>query len=694
MRLTTLTFINILSVWLIWQRRHERPSLSWRLFYLLGKNMLAECEITNTDLLPISFDIIVIGSGPVGVRLVQNLIKNNVNKSIAIFGDEPWAPYNRIHLSALVSGDYKEPSIYTQTDFSNITTFYNQKISEVIPPSKKLIDSQGNHFYYSDLVIATGSKPFIPKIDGVDLKNVYTFRDLNDAQHLMSRSVSTRKTVIIGGGLLGLEAAKAMQRFNTEVTVIEHNMWLMYSQLDERAGGYLKRYIEGLEINVLCSTRVDQITGTDKVDGIIFNNNKFLECDTVIIAAGIVPNIDLVKKSDIKYGKGIRVNDQLQTNDKNIYAIGECAEHRDRLYGLIAPGFEQAAALSLHLQGMPVNYSGSTSSTQMKVIDYSVFSIGEVGHSARKRETIIYQDHQKEVYRKITVINGKLRGFLAIGPFPNTQRIQKAVSKQEKIWPWHISRFKDKGTLWLEDDLENVADWPATAIVCNCTGVTRGQLELAKSKGYDSVEKLSECTGASTVCGSCRHLLSNFVNGNTRPTPVKAYKALLMPSLIVGFFSLFILLLPGLVYNNSIQAFNWDALWRDNLFKQISGYSILGISVLISFISVRKRFRNIIEKWDFAYWRIAHVALGVFIIIALLAHTGFRFGHNLNFYLMVVFSGLIFSGAIAGTGIASDHKLSRKSARLIRSFSVWSHIILLWPLPALLGFHILKTYFY
>ena len=659
--------------------------------------MQAERQLVNVDTSPVFYDIIVVGTGPVGIRLVQELVKNNSPASIALFGDEPWKPYNRIHLSALVSGEQKEESIYTQVDFTsndNITPYYNHRIIDINRYSKVIIDELGNKFTYGKLILATGSTPRIPAIDGIKLKNIFTFRDMNDAQFLMGRSVRTRKTVIIGGGLLGLEAAHAMQRFNTEVTVIEHNMWLMYSQLDQRAGSYLKQHVETLGINVRLNKRVVEIAGDDKVNGVLLNDNEFIECDTLIIAAGILPNIEIARNSGLKIGKGIKVNDHLQTNDEHIYAIGECAEHREKTYGMVAPGYEQAAVLSHVLLNKKAQYKGSTTATQLKVIDYPVFSIGNTGHSVRERETIVYQDHQKEIYRKIVVINGRLRGMVAIGELQGASRLQQAVSQQRRIWPWHIKRFQEKGSLWLEDDLENVMEWPASAIVCNCTGVTRGQLEQAQIEGAKTIAQISSATGASSVCGSCRHLVSNFIGSHAPPVPVKAFKPLLITSVLGLMISLLLLLLPGMYYNNSVESFNWDIVWRDSLFKQVSGYSLLAISLAISVITLRKRWKRALNKWDFSYWRIAHVAIGILLFATLFLHTGYRFGDNLNLLLMLTFSGLLFSGAVAGTAIAIDHLLSRKLARRLRNFSVWGHILLLWPLPALLGFHIIKTYYF
>ncbi len=648
--------------------------------------------------MPVMHDVVVIGSGPVGIRVVQELLKRDSRIKIAIFGDEPWQPYNRIKLSSLLTGEVSEDELYQQQDIKNnqsVTTFYNNRIIGIDRHTREVIDSHGKRYTYKKLILATGSQPHLPSIDGIHLKNVFTFRDLSDAQKLMSRTVRTRRTVIIGGGLLGLEAARAMQRFNTQVSVIEHSMWLMFRQLDQRAGAYLKQYIEGLDIEVFVNSRVTRIIGDEQVTAVELANGSEIECDTLIIAAGIVPNIQLAVDAGIHVGRGIRVNDQLQTNDPDVFAVGECVEHRNKIYGLIAPGYEQASVAAHIIKGFKAQYLGSVSATNLKVLDYPVFSMGNTGVSARSRENFIYQNHKNEIYRKLVVINGRLRGAVAIGGWPGINLLQEAIVKQRRIWPWEIKRFITTGQIWQEELTENVVEWPATATICNCTGVTRGDLESAERSGARTVAELAAATGASTVCGSCKPLITNFIGSHAKPEPVTGYRPLFLASLISVMAAMIMLMLPGLEYMQSVQAsINWDALWRNSLFKQISGFSLLGLSLLISVISLRKRLNSIISQWDFAWWRVFHVLVAVLAVAALLIHTGFRFGDNINFYLMSVYSALILMGALAGAVIAMDHLLTRKSARRLRTISVWSHIILLWPMPVLLGFHIIKTYYF
>lgn len=649
------------------------------------------------------FKYIVVGTGPVGVRFIQEINKIQPGVSIAAFGDEPWVPYNRIQLSSLISGEIREASLYDAQDisrYSNVKAVYNNRIDEIDRKNKRVRDTGGIYYSYEYLILATGSKPCVPNIPGVNRKNVFTFRDLNDAQSLMSRSVSTRRTVIIGGGLLGLEAARAMQRFNTEVHVIEHSNWLMFNQLDNRAGSYLKQHVESLGIYVHSGCRVGRITGDEKVKGVVISGSvvadeQLIECDTVIIAVGISANVDLAKQSGLNYGKGIRVDDHLQTNDSSIFAIGECVEHNKITYGLISPGFEQAAVLSHYLNKEDVNYKGSVTSTSLKVLDYPVFSIGDNSLTARARETYIYQDHEKNIYRKIIVINGRIRSAMGVGDWAGVQRFQQAVEDRRRVWPWQIRRFELYGILWSDASSENVIDWPASSTVCNCTGVTRGELGLACKHGACTVDGLARVTGASTVCGSCRPLLVEFVGGNAAPEPARYFRSLLTVSALLFIACLFALFAPSFDYSSSVtDNFSLDIFWRDSLYKQISGFTLLGLSAFVSLISFRKRIRKLNTLWEYSAWRFVHVITALLIIAALFIHTGFRLGDNINLYLMSIFTGLLLVGALAAIAIGYEHNLPRYLAKQLRTYAVWSHIVLLWPLPPLLGFHILKTYYF
>ncbi len=638
--------------------------------------------------------IVVIGSGPVGMRVIEDLRKQQISHPIVVYGGEPWAPYNRVRLSSLLAGDINHNDILLGTNLSsygNIETRYNCKIVNIDRENKQVIDEHGQVQDYEKLIIASGSNPFIPNITGIEKTGVYQFRDLNDAEHLIARRTRSRHTVILGGGLLGLEAARAMQRFSTEVSVIEHNSHLMFRQLDKTAAELFQQHVDSLGIKVYLNESVKTVIGEPTVNKILLNSGKELSCDTLIVSTGIRPNIELAKQAGLAYGRGIKVNDTMQTSDADIYAIGECCEHRDVVYGIVAPGYEQANIAAQNIAEKKSQYKGTVLATSLKVIGKPVFSMGDIDDSVRTYTRYVYQD--ENCYRRLNVYRGQLIGVVAIGEWSELIQLKEQLNKGKFLFPWQLRRFARTGEIWGEDNLQQVTNWPAEAIVCSCNGLSRGFLSEKVAEGCNTVAALAETTGASTVCGSCKPLLQQMV-GQKDIEPVRAHRPLLYGSVIFTLMCLIAWLLPAIPYNQSVQvSWRWDMLWTESLFKQISGFTLLGISVLVLLLSLRKRF-SWFTKGDFALWRLFHALLGGTAIFILLLHTGFRLGENLNFFLMMSFVSLILLGAVLASVISMEHKLEASLVRQVREWGALLHIFLFWPIPVLLGFHIFKTYYY
>lgn len=643
--------------------------------------------------------IIIIGTGPVGIRALQAIMRIDPAARVVIFGNEPWVPYNRVKLSSFLAGDIKLAELIDTQNIQsaeNVVQQHNCAIVEIDRETRSVLDEYGQRHYYSKLVLALGSQPHIPAIEGTRLHRVYTFRSLSDAEHLFARRVFSRSTVIVGGGLLGLEAARAMTRQNTQVSIVDHANRLMSQQLDEGAAEYLNEHVLSLGIRAYLSSGVKAILGEDKVTGVLLLNGKVIECDTVIFATGIVPNIELARLAKLSIGKGVRVNNNMQTSDKQIYAIGECAQHQDKVYGLVSPGYEQAEVAIHHIFGKKSHYTGSLCATQLKVVGISIFSMGKVGEEENpvNFSVHVYQSPSKNIYRKIILKRNRLIGVIGVGQFPAKNRIQESILHARRVWPWQITRFLETGDLWKEEVAVNIHQWPSAAIVCNCMGVTRGACSKAISSGCDTVEKLMNSTNASTVCGSCRPLLANLFGEQARLEKMKALKSFFGLSLIALLLTMAAWLLPALHYAPSVDVdVNWDLLWRDNNYKQITGFSILGLSVLGLLVSLRKRWK-IFTLFEFSVWRYAHIALGVLALVGIFLHTGFRLGANLNYWLMAPFLGLIFIGSMTALFMSFQHRLDAARAKGIRDTLVWGHILTFWPIPAILVMHITKTYYF
>lgn len=629
------------------------------------------------------------------MRAVQELIRRNPRQHIILYGEEATEPYNRVRLSSFLFGNIDWDAL-TRDLHLPPHPFLEKRLGcavTAIDRARQLItDGDGRLQPYSALILATGSRAHVPDIPGIRLNGVYTFRDLQDVQALLARRVRSRRTVILGGGLLGLEAARAMQRFHTKVCIVEHYSRLMMRQLDEDAAGYLRRTVEALGIEVILGDSVRRVLGDDRVTGLQLRSDRELECDTVIVATGIVPNADIARAAGIHVTRGIRVDDNMRSSDPQIYAAGECAEHRGRVYGLVAPGLEHAAVAAHAIQGGKSRYAGSTITTRLKILDLPVFSMGPVGQEDMPDLARSEVYRTTSVYRKLVIWRGRLIGAIVIGDCPELSRLQEAIIHRRNVWPWQKWRFRDTGLLWPEEELGNVQAWPAAATVCNCTGVTCGTLRTAVAEGCATVETLAARTGASTVCGSCRPLLAELVGAPAANTPARGWTVLLGSSAIAVAAAL---LMAALVmpYVPSVQVtWQWDVLWRESLWKQVSGFSVLGLTAVLLLMSLRKRIARF-TLGDFPLWRVMHVLLGTLTLAGLAVHTGGRLGDNLNFLLMTLFLSAVVIGAAAAGLVSLEHRIGARAARLRRGWT-WAHILFTWPIPVLLGFHVVKSYYF
>lgn len=643
--------------------------------------------------------IVVVGTGPAGIRAAEKILSRGSGSKVVLYGDEPWDPYNRVRLSSYLAGEAGEIDLQLHAADSldsRIIKRYNCRVTWLDRERKLVEDESGRRQPYSKLVLATGSKPHIPNIPGVGKKGVYTFRSMSDAVALMERGGHSRNVVVLGGGLLGLEAARAMQRFAASVTVIEHNKHLMFKQLDEQAGDYVLQHVESLGIRVLLSERIVSINGEKSVDSVTLGGGGELGCDTLILATGIRPNVQLAVDGGLSVNRGIRVDDRMRTSDHDIYAVGECIEHRDVTYGLVVPGYEQAAIAAHNITGGLAVYRGSVQATSLKVLGLKVFSMGQVVedlvfHLVRG---YVHVDSTKRLYRKLLIRRGHMVGVIAIGEWSKIGRIQEAVMHERRIWSWQLRRFSRSGSLWPSVEAGSVADWPDAAIICNCTGVTSGQIGRCLAAGHAGVADIAAWTGASTVCGSCKPLLHELCGAGERQAPVSGYRMLGFSVGAALLLAMTGLLSPAISYSETVRvSWQWDMLWRESLFKQVSGFALVGFVALTIGLSLRKRL-NLKMLGRFDVWRIVHTLAGVVTLLVLVAHSGFRIGYNLNFLLMTCFIGVVLAGTVFGGVVAFEHRARPALARNLKSFFGWAHILLFWPLPVLLIFHVLKTYYY
>lgn len=641
--------------------------------------------------------VVIVGSGLVGVRVAQELARRDPALPIVLYGEEESEPYNRVRLTSFLAGELGWESLTRDLclpERARIERRYGCAVVAIARKSRIVFDACNRAQPYSRLVLATGSRPYVPNIPGIARANVFTFRDLGDAQRLFARSVRSRRTVVLGGGLLGLEAARAMRRFHTEVVVVEQESKLMPQQLDDAAAAHLRAHVERIGIRVITADGARAAVGREQVEAVQLRSGRFIECDTLIVAAGIRPRTELALRADLPVHRGIRVDDQLRTADPDIFAVGECAEHRGTVYGLAHPGLEQAAVAAAVIAGGSARYVGSVSATRLKVLDLPVFSIGRVREEDRLdfARARVHRGEAGRSYAKVVTERGRVVGALSVGDVPDLGRLHEAVVHARRVLPWQLWRFARSGSLWPQAGAASVLAWPESAAVCNCTGVTRGELGRALAAGCASAEALAAHTGASTVCGSCRPLLAELAGASAPPAPVAGHRTLLGAG-AAALVLVLAALAAAVPYPATVQLpWSWDVLWREASWKQASGFTVLGLSLAALALSLRKRVRKF-TLGDFAWWRVAHAAIALLALLALAVHTGGRMGSNLNLALMSVFLGVTAVGAAAGGIVALEHRIGASTARLRRAWT-WAHLLLAWPVPVLLGMHVFKSYYF
>ena len=646
--------------------------------------------------------VVIVGGGPAGIRVAQELSRKGIDT--VLFNAERWLPYNRVKLSTLLAGEAQIGQVYTNADMpgpGKITRYDGVSITDIDPERKQILASNRRIFTYDKLVLALGSRAFVPSIPGADLPGVYTFRNFDDAEALTARSNSARHVVVIGGGLLGLEAARGMRMHGASVTVVEHENRLMPRQLDLAAGDLLKSRIEALDVSVLTSERVSSIDGEARVSAVSLASGLEIEADTVIICTGVRANIQLAEAIGLNHGRAIRVNDQMQTENENIYAVGECAEHGGIVHGLVGPVYEQAIVAASTIAGEALSYEGSIPATKLKVLGADVFSMGDFENLEQRADikSEIFIDPETGNYRRIFMDRNRLVAAIGVGEWPEASKLQQAVARKEQVGFLSARRFQKTGFVWKEEE-DGIASWPREAIVCNCTGVTKGALQDAGLQGAKSLDDFRSMTGASTVCGTCQPLVLELSGSlDSKVEAARWWKALLGLSGFAILAALVTLLLPPVPLSDGFVVKEVArSLWFDTIWKQWSGFSLLGITLAAALLGLRRRisWMEKLGSWD--HWRILHIAIGMIAALVLIWHTGFRLGANLNLLLMVSFVGTLVMGAVTGAITGGEHELRNRdlvgSTAKPRSLPTWLHILLLWPLPVLLILHILIVYTY
>jgi nitrite reductase (NADH) large subunit len=462
--------------------------------------------------------LLIVGNGMAPGRMLEHLLDKAPGRyDITIFNAEPRVNYDRIMLSPVLSGEKSYEQIVIHGDGwyikNGITLHKGTKVVGIDRAAKTISTDNGLVESYDKLVIATGSVPFIIPVPGANLPGVLSYRDLDDVDAMILASRAHGNAVVIGGGLLGLEAAAGLAEQGMDVTVVHLMPTLMERQLDANAGYLLKKEIEQRGIKVLTGANTKAILGKDKVEGVELEDGTVLPASLVVMAVGIRPNAWLGKEAGLTVNRGIVVDDQMRTSDPDVFALGECVEHRGATYGLVAPLYEMAGVLARTLLDEPAAYNGSVTATKLKVTGISLFSAGDFAE-AKDREEIVLRDAARGVYKRLVLKDGKIIGTVLYGDVEDGAWFFQLLREGADIAEMRQTLIFGQGFAGGAplDPMAAVAALPDEAEICGCNGVCKSKITGAiTANGLTTLDEVRAVTKASASCGSCTGLVEKLI---------------------------------------------------------------------------------------------------------------------------------------------------------------------------------------
>ena len=462
--------------------------------------------------------LVVIGNGMAGCRAVEELIARDADRyRVTIFGAEPRVNYNRIMLSPILAGEKSfDDIVINDADWyaaNGIALVAGDPVATIDRVAKTVTTRSGTTGSYDRLLIATGSDPFIIPVPGNDLPGVIAFRDMDDVDTMLAAADAGGDAVVIGGGLLGLEAAHGLSLRGMKVTVIHLMPTLMERQLDEAAGWLLKNALEARGQTILTGADTAEIVGDGKVEGVKLKDGTLIPASLVVMAVGIRPSVALARDAGLAVGRGIQVDDHMVTSDPHVLAVGECVEHDGQVYGLVAPLWDMCRSLADGLVEKPTGYRGSVTSTKLKVSGIDVFSAGDFS-GGDGCEDIVLRDASRGIYKRVIVKDDRIVGAVLYGDTADGSWYFDLLKKQEDVSDLRDllifgQSFASGGGA--ADPKAAVAALSDDAEICGCNGVTKGQVVSCIAKGAHSLDAVRGTCKASASCGSCTGLVETLL---------------------------------------------------------------------------------------------------------------------------------------------------------------------------------------
>ncbi|PCS22923.1 nitrite reductase large subunit NirB [Candidatus Enterovibrio escicola] len=465
--------------------------------------------------------IVIIGNGMVGHRFIEDICDKKRNREFEIitFSEEPRLAYNRVKLSSFFSGKTAEDLMLTSgNDYTRqgVKYYLNEKVIEIKRNNKCIVTNKGTEVFYDFLVLATGSYPFVPSIEGNDQTHCHVYRTIEDLEGIRSSGEQSNVGVVIGGGLLGLEAANALQHMGLDTHVVEFSARLMAVQLDDGGSELLKQKVTALGVKIYTGKTTKAIVVGDNCRyKLKFEDGTELETDMVVFSAGIRPQDALAKAHDIEVGEhgGIVINDACKTSDNAIYAIGECALWRGRVYGLVAPGYQMAKVVVAQLCGEDTVFKGADMSTKLKLLGVDVASIGDSQSITPGAQSYTFSDGIEQVYKRIVVSEAgdKLLGAVLVGDVESYQTLLLTMLNELPLPEFPSVLLLSNSTV--DTGLFGVVNLHDDAQICSCYDVSKGTIRNLVAQGCTSMAKIKCETKATTGCGGCSSLIKKIVDG-------------------------------------------------------------------------------------------------------------------------------------------------------------------------------------
>lgn len=464
--------------------------------------------------------VIVVGNGMVGYKFCEKLVTRSSGFRIIVFGEEPRRAYDRVHLSGYFAGKTAEDlSMSTASWYADngIELHLGDPVQEIDRQSKIIHSQKGLALQYDYLVLATGSSAFVPNIPGIEKNGVFVYRTIEDLDLIKACAATAKSGIVMGGGLLGLEAAKALLDLGIEQAhVVEFAPRLMPRQIDTAGSAMLQSKLEQLGLQLHLNKNTQSIEGDHRITALKFNDETLLPADMLVISAGIRPRDELAKLAGLQVGTrgGIVVNEYMQTSDTDIFAIGECALYDQMIYGLVAPGYEMADVVVARLTSAEKSFKGFDMSTKLKLIGVDVASFGDAFASEPVCRTIVFEDTHKGVYKRINISNdGKyLLGGILIGEAEAYNMLLQTVNNKI-VLPPNPEDLILGGRGAEQSEGAGVMGLPDEALICSCEAITKGAICGAVNKGAATFDAIKKCTKAGTGCGGCAPMVKDLING-------------------------------------------------------------------------------------------------------------------------------------------------------------------------------------